>query len=59
MVRPSSAPVLDIPPPQTHAPTTCPHQGADQGQMYVVVVFGAGAGVRGANVGSRDVNWWA
>ena len=57
MVRPSSAPVLDIPPPQT--PQLTLTGGADQGQMYAVVVFGAGAGVRGANVGSRDVNWWA
>jgi len=57
MVRPSSAPVLDIPPPQT--PQLTLTGGADQGQMYAVVVFVAGAGVRGANVGSRDVNWWA
>ena len=27
--------------------------------MYATVVLWGGAGVRRANVGSRDVNWWA
>ena len=38
--------VLDIPPPQIHvpdcAPITDPHCGADQGQIYVMVVFRGG-----------------
>jgi len=45
-----------LPLSRTHAPATKPGSEADEGQMYSTVVSGGGAGVRGANVGSRDVN---
>jgi len=41
-----------LPLPRIHAPVTDPGRG----QMYSTVVFGGGAGVRGGNVGSRNVN---
>jgi len=53
MVRPSSAPVLDISPPRTHAPVTNPRPGQTRDRCMRRLFGGEGAGVRGANVGSR------
>ena len=48
-----------LPPSRIHAPATNPRLGQTRDKCTRLLFSGEGAGVRGANVGSRDVNWRA
>jgi len=53
-------PVFDICPLPGHMPPQLtPALGQTRDRCTRRLFWGEGAGVQGANVGSRDVNWWA